>query len=272
MGIPGEPIVVDTGKNHVSLSWLKPNQIDTAPVSSYRVEAWQVGSEGGARWNTLGITPINSFDAFDLRPGAEYHFRVTPKNRYGWGESVATSSPVLCGVPLQMPEFTRILPGQMKALLGKPLTLECVVKGHPKPIVIWYKDGREVTPSQRIEIRCIGSSCKLMLTSVEQKDVGRYTCEATNKEGRVSTFVRLFTVEDPRICDVDTQLKSLIETEDSAAGEFQPQFTMRLRDRRVQVTYPVRLSCQIIGSPRPDVTWYREGVPLSMNGKGSLSS
>lgn len=257
---------MDTGKNHVSLSWLKPNRLDCAPVVSYRVEAWEVGSDGGARWNNMGVTPINSFDAFGLKPGAEYHFRVTPKNRYGWGESVATSSPVLVGVPLQMPEFTKILPGQMKALLGHALTLECTVKGHPKPIILWYKDGREVVPSDKVDMRCIGSTCKLSLTSVEPKDIGRYTCEATNKEGRVSTFVRLFIVEDPRICDVDSQLKSLIEM-DGTNGEFQPQFTMRLRDRRVQVTYPVRLTCQVIGSPKPDVTWFREGVALPMNGK-----
>lgn len=257
---------MDTGKNHVSMSWLKPIMIDSAPVTSYRVESWQVGSDGGARWNTLGVTPLNSFDAFNLKPGVEYHFRVTPKNRYGWGESVATSSPVLVGVPLQMPEFTKILPGQMKALLGKPLVLECTVKGHPKPIVLWYKDGRELVPSDHVDMRCIGSTCKLSLTTVEPKDIGRYTCEATNKEGRVSTFVRMFIVDDPRICDVDSQLKGLIETE-GGSEDFQPQFTMRLRDRRVQVTFPVRLTCQVIGSPRPEVTWFREGVALPMNGK-----
>lgn len=238
--------------------------MDSAPVSAYRVEAWQVGSDGGARWNTLGVSPINSFDAFNLKPGAEYHFRVTPKNRYGWGESVATSSPVLVGVPLQMPEFSKILPGQQKALLGDPLTLECTVKGHPKPIILWYKDGLEIKPSHRLDMRCVGSVCKLAIQTVLATDVGRYTCEATNKEGRVSTFVRLFIVEDPRICDVDTKLKGLIE-EDEANGEFQPQFTMRLRDRRVQVTYPVRLTCQVIGSPKPDVLWLKDGEELKMN-------
>lgn len=224
-----------------------------------------MGSDGGARWVNLGVTPLNSFDAFNLKPGTEYHFRVTPKNRYGWGESVATSSPVLVGIPLQMPEFTSILPGQKKALLGQPLTLECTVKGHPKPIMLWYKDGREVMPSDRVDICCVGNSCRFTLKTVEAGDVGRYTCEATNKEGRVSTFARLFVVDDPRICDVDSELKGLIET-DGSSGEFQPQFTMRLRDRRVQVTYPVRLSCQVIGNPRPDVVWLKEGVPLAMNG------
>lgn len=39
------------------------------------MEAWLVGIDGGARWQELGVTPINSFDAFNLRSGCEYHFR-----------------------------------------------------------------------------------------------------------------------------------------------------------------------------------------------------
>ena len=266
LGIPGEPTIVDSGKNHVSLTWLKPEALDSAPVISYRVEVWEVGCEGGAQWKTLGSTPLTSFDAFNLKPGAEYHFRVTPKNRFGFGESVATSCPVLVGAPLRMPEFTKILPGQMKALLGKPLTLECSLQGHPRPIVLWYKDGREVVPSDGVEMRSVGNTCRLSLSTVQWKDSGRYTCEATNKEGRVSTFVRLFVVDDPRICDIDSHLKSLIDG-DASLEEYPPQITMRLRDRRVQVTYPVRLTCQVIGSPSPGVTWFKDGVAVILNGK-----
>lgn len=31
---------------------------------------------------------------------------------------------------------------------------------------------------------------------------------------------------------------------------------MRLRDRRVQIRYPLRLTCQIIGTPTPRITWF----------------
>lgn len=46
-----------------------------------------------------------------------------------------------------------------------------------------------------------------------------------------------------------------------------PQFGMRLRDRRVQMTYPVRLTCQIIGFPHPEVSWFRDGTELVQDGK-----
>lgn len=44
-------------------------------------------------------------------------------------------------------------------------------------------------------------------------------------------------------------------------------FTMRLRDRRVQMTYPVRLTCQMIGSPTPEVKWYHDGKELNQDGE-----
>lgn len=45
-----------------------------------------------------------------------------------------------------------------------------------------------------------------------------------------------------------------------------PQFTMRIRDRRVQTTYPVRLTCQVIGYPVPEITWYKNGTEIVQDG------
>jgi myosin-light-chain kinase len=75
----------------------------------------------------MGVSPINTFDAFNLKSGAEYKFRVTPRNRYGWGESVTTTAPVVVGRKVELPEFTKILPGQLKALQGSDVHLECQV-------------------------------------------------------------------------------------------------------------------------------------------------
>lgn len=48
--ITGEATVSDSGKNWVSLTWGKPEYRGAAPVLAYRVEAWRLGSEGGAQW------------------------------------------------------------------------------------------------------------------------------------------------------------------------------------------------------------------------------
>lgn len=75
------------------------------------------------------MTLINAFDAFNLKPGGEYKFQVTPRNRYGWGESVTTTNSVKVSETVDLPEFTRILPGQLKVLEGATVKLECEVTG-----------------------------------------------------------------------------------------------------------------------------------------------
>jgi hypothetical protein len=75
----------------------------------------------------MGVSPNNTFDAFNLKAGTQYKFRVTPRNRYGWGECVVTTEPVAVGHKVELPEFTRILPGQLKALQGSSIRLECQV-------------------------------------------------------------------------------------------------------------------------------------------------
>nr|XP_046469209.1 titin homolog isoform X3 [Neodiprion pinetum] len=256
--ISSEPIVVDSGRNWLALSWGKAEQRGPAPVIAYRVDAWLLGGDGGARWAELGVTPINTFDAFNLRPGSEYKFRVTPRNRYGWGESVITSTSCVVGEVLELPEFTSILPGQLKALEDSTVSLECEVRADSKVQVRWYRDSTEIDSSEepRYKIYYNGTKCCLNIANITAADSGRYVCEATNKVGRVSTFARVLVVADPKILEADAKLKSLL---DGSPDERPPQFTMRLRDRRVQMTYPVRLTCQVIGHQTPEVVWYKNG-------------
>ncbi|KMY94124.1 uncharacterized protein Dsimw501_GD25583, isoform G [Drosophila simulans] len=272
--ISTEPLVVDSGPTHISLSWGKPVSANSAPVMAYKVEAWVVGHEGGAYWRELGLTPINSFDAFNLKPNVEYHFRVTPKNRYGWGPTVQTSSPLQVGGVECLPEFVKILPGQAKALLGSSFTLQCNMRGAPRPQVTWFKDGIQLSSSsERVKIRQIGSTCALTIATVSELDSGRYTCEATNSKGRVSTFARLQVVSDSRIYEADSRLKEIAHGRNVAdVGDSLPIFTMRLRDRRVQVTYPVRLTCQIVGYPVPEILWYKDDELIHTDRKHLISA
>lgn len=210
-------MLVDSGRSHISLSWGKPYSCDAAPVLAYKIDAWLVGADGGARWTELGISPISSYDAFNLKPGHQYHFRVTPKNRYGWGKSVQTTVPILVGGAQCLPEFTQILPAQIKALIDMDLTLECVVRATPRPGITWYKDGTELLlpngGDDRIVLNVTSSMCKLRIQRVRAEDAGRYTCEASNSQGRAMTFVRLQVVSDARIYEADTKLKTCIQSD-----------------------------------------------------------
>ncbi|GBP03011.1 Muscle M-line assembly protein unc-89, partial [Eumeta japonica] len=268
--IPGELNVADGGNNWISLSWSKPEPLNSAPVVAYKVESWQLGKEGGARWTELGITPLNSFDVFNLKQGEEYHFRVTPRNRYGWGESLKTNNPVGTGLAGNRPDFVSILPGQLKVLVGETANLNCCVKGKPIPEVIWMKNGHELEDdSDHISMKFDGYNSNLTIKNVSIEDEARYSCEASNAHGRASTYARIAVVTDRLIWEADARLKR--ERSADVDSEHPPQFTMRLRDRRVQTTYPVRLTCQVIGKPAPSITWFKNGEELKSDERHSMS-
>lgn len=281
-------MLVDSGRSHISLTWAKPSStLNAAPVLAYKVDAWLVGPDGGARWTELGMTPINSYDAFNLRPGNHYHFRVTSRNRYGWGKSVQTTIPILVGGADCLPEFVKILPCQIKTLIGAELAIDCVVRGSPRPQIVWYRDGVLLQLDERVLVSEQNAVCKLRICGVRFDDSGRYTCEAVNTQGRVMTFARLQVVSDPKIAQADVNLKRLMQDDvvsrvmsehiridemnpfellQGSVGEVPPQLIMRLRDRRVQVAHPVRLTCQAVGWPMPSITWFRDDVELVQDG------
>lgn len=197
----------------MSLSWGKPVRGKTAPVTAYRIESWQKGSDGGARWTELGQTPINHYDIFNPKLNTQYYIRVTPRNRYGWGPSVQTTSPISSKAVEFLPEFTKNLPGQFKALVGQKLQLECIVKGSPTPDIVWCKDGTPIDLStDRIGTKIYASTvCQLEFKGLQLNDTGRYSCEAVNSLGRTSTFARVQVVSDYRICEADNLLKSNLD-------------------------------------------------------------
>jgi hypothetical protein len=62
--VAGEPTVVDSGRNWLTLSWPKSEVRGGAPVLAYRVEAWPLGGDGGARWIEVRVTilPVQNID------------------------------------------------------------------------------------------------------------------------------------------------------------------------------------------------------------------
>lgn len=65
------------------------------------------------------------------------------------------------------------------------LTLSCVVRGEPRPKVLWSKDGLPCKKGEKYEInRLKNGTCELIVNKVTQHDMGRYICKAENRAGK----------------------------------------------------------------------------------------
>jgi len=66
------------------------------------------------------------------------------------------------------------------------------VRGHPEPQVTWYREGRAVTGGGRCVVERGGrGTFSLVVGGVTEKDLGRYTCQATNQAGSRQVTVEI---------------------------------------------------------------------------------
>lgn len=81
------------------------------------------------------------------------------------------------------------------------------VEGEPRPDIQWFKDGSTLGDRDGVRVTRDGGYCHLEITEATIDHEARYTCQASNKAGRVSTFARLMVVSDPMLLAADSNLK-----------------------------------------------------------------
>ena len=74
------------------------------------------------------------------------------------------------------------------AVLGQPVSLECVADGQPQPEVTWYRDRRPLLDGAHVRVFANGT---LSISATQRGDAGVYTCTARNLAGRASHDMRL---------------------------------------------------------------------------------
>lgn len=64
----------------------------------------------------------------------------------------------------------------MKAILSQKATLSCEVVDNTTQVK-WYKDGKQLSSSRAVHVDSKGKVRELVISSIEKKDAGEYTCE-----------------------------------------------------------------------------------------------
>jgi len=108
--------------------------------------------------------------------------------------------------------------------------------------VTWSRDGIQIPDES-------GESIQVPVESDFQ-----LTCQATNSVGSVSSFCTVNVVDDPHVAEADLLLRTVSTS---------PQFVMRLRDRKVQLGHPVRLTCQVAGVGLIQVRWEKDEADIT---------
>ena len=112
--------------------------------------------------------------------------------------------------------------------IGERVEMECVVTGEPIPTVTWSRIDGPLPETSTI------NDVFLVIPQVRMEDAGTYVCTARNIGGSVQQRVNLFVKARPII--TGSQADSMTAALGSSAS----------------------MSCDAIGFPEPDITWYRK--------------
>ncbi|AWP10924.1 putative obscurin-like [Scophthalmus maximus] len=130
--------------------------------------------------------------------------------------------------------------------IGQTIKLTCKVKGSPKPVVSWLKDGLPLEDDPR-HITTVDRSgtCSLVLDSLTADDSGQYTCYATSAMGTAGTLATVVVQAPPRFV---SRLESacLIEGDD------------------------ILFTCSTLSTPLPRIRWLKDGRELTDQQKHSI--
>lgn len=86
--------MVDSTKTSITLSWSKPEWDGGSDVTSYMVEKLIEGEQEWALITSKGEVKTTEYTVHDLKPDANYFFRVSAVNCAGRGEPLAMTEPV----------------------------------------------------------------------------------------------------------------------------------------------------------------------------------
>ncbi|XP_070774234.1 obscurin [Enoplosus armatus] len=126
---------------------------------------------------------------------------------------------------------------------GKHAKLSCFVTGHPKPHIIWRKDGTNISEGRRHVIyEDQAENFILKILYCKQTDNGLYTCNATNMAGQTYSAV-LVTVKEPKV-----------------------PFRRKLQDVEVQEKMSAMLMCEVPLSAT-QANWFMEETRLEQSTK-----
>ncbi|XP_073994362.1 obscurin isoform X3 [Rhodnius prolixus] len=145
------------------------------------------------------------------------------------------------------PSFTKKLM-DVHAISGQEIRLNVQIDANPKPMVAWYKDGKQILDSEHIKLIEEGNSYTLLIQNSQLSDVGSYSIVCKNNISQCSEF-----------CKVDIEgapifTRNLIKKVETEEGD--------------SLTFLVKVH----GNPMPSVQWFYKGKPVPSDARKKITS
>ncbi|XP_077598520.1 receptor-type tyrosine-protein phosphatase delta isoform X21 [Stigmatopora nigra] len=144
------------------------------------------------------------------------------------------------------PKFLRT-PNDQTGVQGGVASFICQATGDPRPKIVWNKKGKKVS-NQRFEVIEFddGSGSVLRIQPLRTpRDEAIYECVASNNVGEISATTRLTVLR-----------------EDQLPPGF-PTIDMGPQLKVVERTRTATMLCAASGNPDPDISWFKDFLPVN---------
>ena len=82
------------------------------------------------------------------------------------------------------PRIAAIEKATIRSGTGLNMEISCVIHGHPRPKVTWYKDEEVLFPDERVNVSSAGTRHQVTIVRIRPSvDAGTYMCYSTNELG-----------------------------------------------------------------------------------------
>uniref|UniRef100_A0A8C3TXA0 Myosin-binding protein C, slow-type n=1 Tax=Catharus ustulatus TaxID=91951 RepID=A0A8C3TXA0_CATUS len=203
IGPPEVVTIEDVWGENVNLSWKPPKDDGNAAITGYTI---QKADKKSMEWFTV-IEHYHRTSATinELVIGNEYYFRVFAENMCGLSEDATMTKesaliakdgkvykyPVYDDFDFsERPLFTQPLVNTF-AVAGYNATLNCSVRGNPKPKITWMKNKIVIMNDPRYRMFSNQGVCTLEIRKPSPYDGGTYTCRAVNELGEAEVDCKL---------------------------------------------------------------------------------
>ncbi|KFM73600.1 Leucine-rich repeats and immunoglobulin-like domains protein 3, partial [Stegodyphus mimosarum] len=180
------------------------------------------------------FTVFTSFlNIYNVRDEDEGRYQCVISNHFGSVYSNKTRITVHV-----FPVFSKT-PVDIAIKTGSTARLECAAKGQPRPNILWRKDGgaEDFPAAQERRMHIMPTDDVFFITGVKPSDTGVYSCTAQNVAGTIVANATLTVLETP-------------------------SFVKKMEDKETRAGETTVLECMAAGSPKPKLTWTKDGGPL----------